>query len=222
MDRLVVPRYVAFFDLDDTILDTNSGRILVEEARRDGLISSNVIVQGLFLALLYRIGWLDPHQIMQRMARWLKGIPEERFMHFTSGIFTKRIKPLIRDKAREAIEYHRQRRGHTVILSAATNYVCQPVKEHLIIDDMICSYMELHNGRFSGRVKGAYCYGDEKLRRVFAYCRDMNFDLREAYYYADSIADLHVLQQVGHPVCVSPDKRLREIAGKRGWEVVEW
>jgi len=221
-DWLIVHRYVAFFDLDDTILATNSGRIMVEEARRNGLISRNVIVQGLFLALLYRIGLLDPHQIMKRMALWLKGIPEDRFIHFTSGIFKKRIKPLIRDKARDAIEYHKNLQGRTVILSAATNYVCQPVKEYLTMDDIICSHMELQHGHFAGRVKGAYCYGDEKLRRVLAYCEDLKFDPAEAYYYADSISDLDVLQRVGHPVCVSPDKRLREVAGQRGWEVAEW
>jgi phosphoserine phosphatase len=48
-------------------------------------------------------------------------------------------------------------------------------------------------------------------------CAEHATDLSESYYYGDSVADLPVLEAVGHPVVVNPRDRLRAIAGERGW-----
>lgn len=215
-------KYVAFFDLDHTVLSENSGRILIAEARKDGLIERRVVVEGIFLSALYHIGLLSPQRIMNKMASWLEGIPEERFIRFVNHIFEKKLKPIIRYKAREAVQFHQNSQGHTVILSAATNYICNPVRDSLDMADVICSRMEVIDGYFSGKAMGAYCYGDEKLKRIRDYCQEHLFRLEEAYYYADSISDLQVLESVGHPICISPDKKLREIAQKKGWQIITW
>jgi phosphoserine phosphatase len=43
-----------------------------------------------------------------------------------------------------------------------------------------------------------------------------------AFYYADSIADLPVFESVGFPVCVTPEKKLEKIALKRRWKINIW
>ena len=44
-------------------------------------------------------------------------------------------------------------------------------------------------------------------------------DLSSSYAYSDSITDLPMLEAVGHPVAVNPDRDLRRIAAERGWHV---
>jgi len=215
-------RHVAFFDLDNTILNTNSGKIMIHQAFRRGLINKKEFIQALILSVFYRIGVLSPEKIMKKMASWLKGVPEKQFIDFASNTFSKYIKDAIRDNARTAINYHKNNNGHTVILSAATHYICNQVKEILDIDDVICSKMEVIEGYFSGYPEGEYCYGNEKLIRTKAYCEAHNFDIDEAYYYADSISDLKVLEKVGNPMCVSPDSKLIEVAQKRRWQMYRW
>jgi phosphoserine phosphatase len=46
--------------------------------------------------------------------------------------------------------------------------------------------------------------------------------LSESIFYTDSFADLSVLEVVGTPVAVNPDLRLRRVAAKRGWSIVDW
>ena len=46
--------------------------------------------------------------------------------------------------------------------------------------------------------------------------------LRDAVFYTDSYSDLTVLEAVGEAVAVNPDPRLRRLAVKRGWRVVDW
>jgi hypothetical protein len=44
-------------------------------------------------------------------------------------------------------------------------------------------------------------------------------DLAESFAYSDSITDLPMLEAVGHPVVVNPDRDLRRVAVERGWEI---
>src|SRR5207245_6089160 len=46
-------------------------------------------------------------------------------------------------------------------------------------------------------------------------------ELAQSYFYTDSITDLPVLERVGEPRVVNPDPRLRRLAVRRGWPVLQ-
>jgi len=214
--------YVAFFDLDHTIFDVNSGRILIEQAHKRGLINGKQIVLAYIFSALYKIGLLKAEFIMKQLAVWLKGISEKEFAGFTNEIFDKYLKNSVRLLAQKEIEQHKQNNARIVILSAATSYICEPAKDLLVFDDILCSRMKVVDGLFSGEPDGHYCYGDEKLNQVIEYCTGNNFELQKAYYYADSYSDLKVLKAVGNPICVTPDNKLKNFAQKNGWPINYW
>jgi hypothetical protein len=47
-------------------------------------------------------------------------------------------------------------------------------------------------------------------------------DLARSYAYSDSITDQPMLELVGYPVVVNPDRDLQRIAREREWEVREF
>ena len=47
----------------------------------------------------------------------------------------------------------------------------------------------------------------------------MGINLSRSYAYSDSITDLPMLEIVGEPVAVNPDKDLRKIAEERDWQI---
>ena len=215
-------KYVAFFDLDHTIFDVNSGRIIIEHAYKQGLIDTKKIFLAYFFSALYGIGLLKAEYIMIKLADWLKGIAEKEFAAFTDEVFEKHLRNTVRSKAKKEIEQHRGNGAQLVILSAATPYICESVKKLLNFNDVLCSKMEVIDGIFSGYPDGPYCYGDEKLKQVIEYCTKNAFALNETYYYADSHSDLVVLEAVGNPICVTPDNMLKRQAKKRGWPIYNW
>ena len=215
-------KYVAFFDLDHTIFDVNSGRILIEHAHKEGLINVRQIFLAYVFSALYSIGILNAEYIMKQLAVWLKGISEKDFAKFTAEVFYKYLKKTVRSQALKELERHRKNDAQLVILSAATPYICVPAKELLAFDDILCSGMEIIDGLFSGKPDGTYCYGEEKLNQVIEYCTRNNYDLQQAYYYADSYSDILVLKSVGNPICVTPDAKLKKIAQIKGWPIYLW
>ncbi|HET9671266.1 MAG TPA: haloacid dehalogenase-like hydrolase, partial [Actinomycetota bacterium] len=64
-----------------------------------------------------------------------------------------------------------------------------------------------------------YAYGQQKADAVRAMARRTRLDLAGSYAYTDSITDLPMLEAVGHPVAVNPDKELRRTAEERGWQI---
>ncbi len=92
-----------------------------------------------------------------------------------------------------------------VILSSALDLICNEMSLRLGMDDIICSTLESEDGYLTGKPCGRFCYGEEKLIRLMAYCRNNTMNPSDSWYYSDSISDLPVLSSVGNPVCVNPD-----------------
>ena len=107
------------------------------------------------------------------------------------------------------------------MLSAAIDYICRPIVDHLELDDLVCTHMEVKDGVFTGLPSGKLVFGPVKGTRLVEYCNLHGFDPMEAYCYADSYSDLPMMLKTGHPIAVRPDRRLGKAARKRGWRVIK-
>jgi len=214
-------RYIAFYDLDRTIFSGNSATSLVDEARRRGMMSKKQFRNALYLSLLYKLNWWDPARIITRMLSWLKGLPESSARQLCKEVFDHTLRDTIRQEILEEMMKHRVKEGANVLLSSATSFICEPAARHLQLDDVICTRLEKIDGFLTGATRGKLVYGLEKKHRMLLYCRQHGYDPHQAYYYGDSRTDIHVMEAVGHPVAVSPDKQLLKMAIERNWHILE-
>lgn len=211
----------AFFDLDHTILSISSGQIMFESSRRHGIISRRQAYFALVIVVLYRAGLISPDRAINRWMSWYAGMGVDEIEPIAAE-WAEELKRYVREDARREVAMHRESGVRTVVLSASTTFFCETIRDELGMDDVICSEVEVADGLLTGALKGRYCYGPEKLNRAKAYCSERGIDLAGSWYYADSIADVPVMEAVGRPVCVTPDPKLRREAQKRGWEIRMW
>lgn len=215
-------RYIAVFDIDDTILRVNSTKIVALAAYKSGMMRTRDLLSGVLQIYLYKYKLRDSLKIIDTLGDWTSGIKAETITNLVDSIFESKIIGTIRPEIIEEIKYHKNRNAEIVILSSAISQICDPIAEHLGVDRVLCSEIEIKDGVLTGKAKGKFCFGKEKLIRLEEFCISNNYSLKEAWYYADSIDDTHVLEKVGHPVCVTPDKRLQKVANKRKWTVNLW
>lgn len=215
-------RYLALFDLDHTVFDTNSSHVLALRAHKIGFLSTWALIKGIWMVLRHKMGFGDARKFIEVGYRWMEGVSREDFRRFASEIAEDTLLGFIRPEIREVLKQHRKSGAQIVILSAALEMICEPIAEHLEMDDIICSRLEVIDGKYTGRPLGPPCIGEEKLNRVHEYCREHGYNIEESYYYGDSILDLPALEAVGHPVCINPDKKLAVEAKKRGWTIHSW
>jgi len=212
--------YIAFYDLDHTILTGNSATAVVEESRSRGVMTSSQYRHAVWLALLYKLNLGDPAKMITRMLSWLKGHQESEIKLLCEEIYHASIKDSLRPEILESFEMHRSSGGAVVLLSSASEPICEVVARHLSLDDMVCTQLETRDGAFTGQTRGKLVYGAEKKHRMLSFCNEHDSDTKKAWYYGDSHTDRHVMEAVGNPVAVSPDKGLRKIAVRQKWSIL--
>ena len=97
-----------------------------------------------------------------------------------------------------------------------------PLAREFGIAHVIASELAVDNGCLTGKLALPLCYGVGKLTRCQAFATELGVSLAHATFYTDSISDLPLLEAVGRPVAVNPDRRLRRLATRRGWPVETW
>lgn len=214
--------YVAFFDLDKTILRVNSGEYLVRQAYRTGLMSTRDVLKGIYLAIMYKLGLKNTLRIIEDMAAWISGMSEQKISELTNHVFNTYLIDLIRPEIYKEIKFHKHNNAEVVILSATMPAICKLFAEHLGFERFICTDLEISEGMYTGKPKGAFCFGDEKRIRLEQFCQQHSYSTDAAYYYSDEYSDFNALNAVGHPRCVQPDSKLRKMANENKWPIFDW
>ena len=216
------PEYFVFYDLDHTLTGAVSGTEMVKSAYRKGLMSNRELLLTAIRLLGYKLEIKDPLELIEDVAKWLKGVPVVKMNEIFTEVFRDKLKPAFYPEARSEIENHKLNNARSILLSSSLKPVCQMVADHFRLDDIICSDLEAVNGIYTGKSLGAYCFREEKAVRLKDYCEKNNSSTELSWYYGDSIDDLPALDIVGNPVCVNPDRKLLKIARQKGWRVCEW
>jgi HAD superfamily hydrolase (TIGR01490 family) len=214
--------YVVFFDLDRTIISRNSGSLLVWQAYKKGVLSTGNLINAIFQSYLYKFRLRDTNLIILKMGTWLKGLRQEPIDELSKEVVDKYLIRSIRPEIIKAMGFHRENNAGLVILSSAISSICFPMGRHLGVEEIICTTMEIAEGIMTGKPEGNFCFGAEKRIRLLSFCEKNHYDPAEAWYYSDSVSDLPVFEVVGHPVCITPDKKLTRIASEKGWEICDW
>lgn len=212
--------YIAAFDLDKTLLSVNSNRLVVTMSRRIGLMTRREYHQAIYYSFVYKFNLKAANEIVLSMMQWLKGLKEKEVIALAKEHIIPEMKNTVRPEMIEELEFHRHRNARLVLLSSALPYLCDPIANHLGMDDTVCSSLEVNNGYFTGRPVRKLVFGPEKAARMQEYCTANNFTLESTWYYGDAYTDRYILGSVGNPVCVKPEIKLGWLAKRRGWKII--
>jgi len=219
---LVATKQAAFFDLDKTVIATSSVMALGGRFYREGLISKRTIVRGIYAQVVYLLLGADDEK-MERMREAMlgltKGWDQARVSEIVRETLDEVLTPIIYAEALELIESHKAAGRKTVIISSSPIETVQPLGEHLGVDDVIATRARIdEEGRYTGELE-FYAYGPHKADAIREMAVKEGIDLARSYGYSDSITDLPMLELVGNPVAVNPDRELTRVARERAWEM---
>lgn len=213
---------VALFDLDRTLIDCNSGRLWVEHEFRGGRISAGDVVWAGYWLLRYSLGSeAGLERAFSTAVARLAGDREEELAARTEAWFAEHVRHRLRPGAVRALAHHRERGDQLVMATSSTSYAGQAACDAFGIEALVCTRFEVADGSFTGRVS-ELAVGPAKALRAQEWADRHGVDLAAATFYTDSVTDLALLERVGRPVAVNPDRALHRVARERGWEVVDW
>jgi putative phosphoserine phosphatase/1-acylglycerol-3-phosphate O-acyltransferase len=209
----------AFFDLDQTILAGFSATSFVRERLLTGRMSPREMAGTFYGALSFGLGRLGFSGLITATTATYRGVSEAILEEVGLEVFEKHLARKIYPESRALVEAH-QEAGHTVaIISSATRYQIAPFARDLGIEHVMCTELEVEDGVFTGEIIRPVCYGEGKAIAARGIAQREGLDLEESYFYTDSDEDLPLLEAVGRPRPLNPNRRLAQIAKERGWPV---
>ena len=207
----------AFFDFDGTIIATHSVRDMVLERFRNGELTGQEIFNLGTMVARYLLNPDGFAEAMTESIRKLAGLQEHKLEELGEKVAREHLAAEVFPEVRAMIRAH-QRQGHTVaIVSSATRYQVEPMARSLGIEHVLCTELEVVDGRLTGEPAGDVCFAVNKLAAVRRFAREHRVRLRKSYFYTNGAEDEPLLDAVGHATVVNPDGRLADIARHNGW-----
>src|SRR5262245_2790304 len=225
IDFRAVTRSAAFFDLDKTIIAKSSALAFGRPFYRDGLITRRDMGKSAYAQIMFRLGGADEQQmarIRDHVAALCKGWRVDQVSQIVNETLHELINPYVYAEAAQLIEEHRNAGRDVVVVSTSGEEMVRPIAEQLGIVDIIATRMVVgEDGRYTGDV-AYYAAGPTKAEAARHLAKERDYSLDACYAYSDSISDVPLLEAVGHPTAVNPDRSLRRVSAERGWQVLEF
>ncbi len=215
-------RVAAFFDVDHTLIEINSARAWLKHLWETGQISALGVLRSFWWLALYRVGRLDYDSMTKVLMKDYAGRSVAELEAEVGSWFQTAIVPTICVQARTALEEHRAKGHILVLLTSGTTFSIRPLQRLLGLEHALCTELEERDGRLTGQCVGIACYGAGKVTHAERFAAQHDIDLSRSYFYTDSISDLPMLERVGEPRVINPDRILARMAQSRGWGIQRW
>src|SRR6516165_5180986 len=197
----------AFFDLDKTV------------------ISKRSLARGAWAQLIYlHLGASEEKlaRIRESVLALTRGWEQSRVREIVAETLEAVVEPITYAEALELIDQHKAAGRRVYIISASPIEIVEPLARFLGVDEALASRPRIDDdGRYTGEMD-VYAYGPYKAELIQEVARRDGVALDRSYAYSDSYTDLPMLEVVGHPVVVNPDRPLYKTAKDRGWEIREF
>lgn len=212
----------AFFDLDKTVIAKASMVAFSGPLHRAGLLSRRMLLRAAWGQLVYAQFGASPAKLAKlrdSVLRLTRGWDQAEISRIVVDTLVEVVEPIVFDEALELIRQHQAEGRKVFIVSASPEEIVAPLARYLGVDEAIATRAELDaHGRYTGRTE-RYCYGPEKATTIAEVAERDGIDLAASYAYSDSATDRPMLELVGYPVAVNPDRELLRTARARGWEM---
>ncbi len=213
-----------FVDLDRTLIRSASGPVFHAAMEAEGVVSPGHHLPGdrLMYGFYDRFGESVP---FIGLARAAATVMRNRPADATRRAGKRAVEPLVdlvQPWALEVLAAHKADGRPLVLATTSPLDLVSPLAEALGFDAVIATRYAQRDGRYTGRLDGAFVWGLGKKMAVDRWAADHNVDLRASHAYSDSVFDLPLFHAVGHPHPVNADPRLVAVAMLRRWPLEHW
>ena len=212
----------AFFDLDRTLIRRSSALALAGAFRRHGVIGRRQLAKAAVMQLLFVLRGADEEAVRKASEEGpalLRGFAVDRLRALVLTELEPTLRPLVYADSLELAQRHQASGERVYVVSSTLQEIVDALAVDLGLDGALGLVCEAADGVYTGRTSRT-CHGACKAAAVRELAAQERLDLGASTAYSDSASDLPLLEAVGRPVAVNPDRALRQVAEQRGWPIV--
>ena len=216
----------AFFDVDNTLIQGSSLILLAQGLFKKRFITLSELAPALRKQIRYRVSGSenadDIAEGREQALAIVKGKSVAELKQACREIVDNRMLEKSYADTIELASMHLAAGQQVWLVSATPVQIGQALAETLGFTGALGTVAEEEDGKFTGRLVGDILHGPGKKHAVAALAALQQLDLSKCTAYSDSINDLPMLEMVGSPVAINPDRALRKHAKAQGWAVRDY
>ncbi len=159
-------------------------------------------------------------QMMQRYLRSFSGLTAAELDTYFAEVAVA-MKEDFNQEVVSKLHTHVQNGDYVMIVSGAYTPLLKAITKELPVDAIIGTEVPIINNKLNEHEEIDHVQAERKNERIHEALLDKQVDWESSYAYGDSFSDLSVLNLVGHPIAVCPDDKLKSIAIKNNWTIME-
>jgi len=212
----------AFFDVDNTIIRGGSAFHIARGLHRRGYLKNRTILrfawqQAKYMVFGERATQFD--QIRSEALSIIKGWSVAEMISIGEEVYDEVISLKIFPGTKGLLDAHLAR-GHEVwLITASPVEVGRIIARRLDATGALGTLAERSGGYFTGGLIGDLLKGEAKAAAASRLAEERGLSLDDSFAYGDSTNDIPLLNSVGFPCAINPERRLRRYAKKRGWAI---
>ena len=212
----------AFFDLDNTLIKGSALFHAGSGMVRHGLVTRREVARHATKHVAFR--WRGEHVgqlagVRERALTLGAGLKVADVVALGEQVYDERLAGRIWEETRRLAERHLKRGNAVWLVTGAPVELAEIVARRLGLTGALGTVSEVADGAWTGRLVGELLHGQAKADAARRLAELEGLDLDACCAYSDSINDLPLLEMVGFPHAVNPDRQLCHVAVERGWPV---
>lgn len=216
----------AFFDVDNTIVRGAALYPLAIGLWRNKLLTTRSLGRAAFHQLQFRVrGAENSAHVEQAKAGGLaliRGFRVADLEEIVDGIVEGMLAEGLWPGTVALARTHANAGEPVWLVTAAPVELARTLAAKLGLTGALGTVAENVDGVYTGQMLGEVLRGPEKAAAVRALARREGYDLARCAAYSDSSHDLPMLEMVGRPCVVNPDRSLRARAREAGWQLYDF
>ena len=182
---------IVFFDFDGTITTDDSLLKFIRFVVGDRRFLLGLVVLSPML-VLYKLKLIPNYKAKQYLLSWFfKGMRKVDFFKVANEYSLVHIDKILRPKAIEKINWHKNQGHKVVVVSASIECWLRPWCEKNGLE-LIATKLEIKDDIVTGKLLSKNCYGVEKINRIKEIYNLKDFEY--IYSYGDSSGDKQMLE----------------------------
>lgn len=210
---------LALFDIDGTLLVGKSSERrffgFLRRHRRIGL-SRWLLFFSFLMSQWVRFGV----HVGKKNKAYLNDLSLDEIDALASAFVSEELLGFVNGQVLQRLQWHLAEGHRVVLLSGTLQPVAEALGRELGVRDVIATQCSVRDGRYTSSAPWRHPFGQEKLALAQTLADAVGSRLDQAYAYGDSSKDRYLMRAVTHPVSVCPDRGLKRLANRLGWEIM--
>ena len=190
---------LAIFDIDYTLTKKETSielyKYMLKKDKKLLRYLPSHIVTGLF----YGIKVYNAGRTKENFLRFLSGTSEDELKSMVKSFYKEKLESILYEDGIKAIKDFKEKGYKIYLISASPEFYVNEFYNIKEVDKVIGTKFQVKDGKFSCKISGENCKGEEKVKRLMEELKKDNIevDFKNSYMFSDSLSDLPLLKLVG-------------------------